>query len=271
MANDVSAILDRIDDRLNKVGLTAKAASIAAGLSPHCITGIRKQWRRGLQHSVGQPVLIALARPLRTTPNWLLAGMGQEEADTHADLIEPAEAPEEKKVIHLPAVATQTAKPTRPTMPPQRPEPAEPETVPLRGEVAPGHWIDQRVRHNGGRVVTVPPDPRFTKCEQFAFLMKGRSIDNIARDGDYLIAVPPKFHEPQHGDVVIASRHRDHTREVIARRFLRAGNEIELHTDSNDPHCDPREELCAPIKYKPKSGVAIDGVVVSIYRPVVQK
>jgi len=72
-------LVDRIERRLGVVGLSASAASEAAGLSKDAIRNIiRGANAGGGRQGISTNTLSALAIVLRTTPTWLMDGRGQE-------------------------------------------------------------------------------------------------------------------------------------------------------------------------------------------------
>lgn len=251
MANSLGAILKRIDERREELGLSATEVSIAAGLSPHAIRNMRKQWRQGIQHTATPRTIIALAGPLHAYPNWLMSGIPPVENSDGSSATVPA---------------TQKGKKT--TAPPLPDSPC----ARFRGEVAPGYWIDDRVQIEADAAEEIPADPRFPAEAQGAYLVRGNAIDRIARDGDYLIVLDTKSRIPQTGDVVVVSRHRNQTREIIARRYMQIGNEVELRVESTDPRLDADSELNAPIRFKAGSrgAVNIEGIVLSVFRPMLK-
>lgn len=74
-------ILARIEQRLKVVGLSASGAAEKAGLSPDVIRNMRRVVHGNLrdQKGVNSATLYALAPILRTTPSWLLEGVGDED------------------------------------------------------------------------------------------------------------------------------------------------------------------------------------------------
>lgn len=85
--------------------------------------------------------------------------------------------------------------------------------IPVVGEVAAGQWADPDdvadvPLHQD---LYIPPDPRFSMRHQRAWIVRGRSVERFARDGQALVCAligggSPV--EPQDGDIVIAERHR---------------------------------------------------------------
>jgi len=75
-------ILNRIDQRLEALGLSESRAATMAGLSNSAIRGIRRAVREGnLDHGVSTKTLAALAPVLETTISWLAEGMGSDGED----------------------------------------------------------------------------------------------------------------------------------------------------------------------------------------------
>ena len=65
-------ILDRIEKRLKDVGISASAASLAAGLSKDAIRNIRRAKLQGIDAGVNIRTVEALAPVLKTSKAWLL-------------------------------------------------------------------------------------------------------------------------------------------------------------------------------------------------------
>jgi SOS-response transcriptional repressor LexA len=72
-------VLDRIERRLKAVGLSASAASKAAGLSEDAIRNMRRAAEREGRAGASSRTLQALAGVLKTSAGWLLEGVGPEE------------------------------------------------------------------------------------------------------------------------------------------------------------------------------------------------
>ncbi|MUZ63223.1 phage repressor protein [Agrobacterium vitis] len=66
-------ILNRIQERLDAVGLSANAASVKAGISKDAIRNIQRACKSG-RDGISITTLIKLAPVLQTTPSWLLEG-----------------------------------------------------------------------------------------------------------------------------------------------------------------------------------------------------
>ena len=79
---ELAALLARIDQRLNSIGLSAHAASKAAG-KPDAIRNIRRAVETG-RAGVSTATIAALAPVLQTTVAWLTAEAGPEESASTA-------------------------------------------------------------------------------------------------------------------------------------------------------------------------------------------
>lgn len=74
-------ILNRIDQRLDVVGLSESKAAKLAGLSDSAIRDMRRAVKRGRESGgVSTRTINALAPVLQTTPAWLLEAVGDEDA-----------------------------------------------------------------------------------------------------------------------------------------------------------------------------------------------
>src|SRR5271165_6718243 len=75
----LAEILERIEQRLAALGLSADTASKLAG-KPDAIRNIRRAMKGGTRQGVQTATLDALAPVLQTTAEWLLAGTDDEPA-----------------------------------------------------------------------------------------------------------------------------------------------------------------------------------------------
>lgn len=74
--------LDRIQARLNALGISETAASRLATGSTDTIRNIRRSWNKTGRLSATARTLDALARVLETTTSWIADGEGKEEGNT---------------------------------------------------------------------------------------------------------------------------------------------------------------------------------------------
>jgi hypothetical protein len=73
-------ILARIDQRKVKLGLSDRGVSLESSRCADYLRSTRRQHARGTQHGITRETAEALARPLKTTAEWILHGIGPEEA-----------------------------------------------------------------------------------------------------------------------------------------------------------------------------------------------
>jgi lambda repressor-like predicted transcriptional regulator len=64
-------VIERVDSRIKELGLSPRAVSKSAGLSPDYVYSIRKQSRKGTQISIREESFCKLAEALGTTPGAL--------------------------------------------------------------------------------------------------------------------------------------------------------------------------------------------------------
>lgn len=79
MAADFAAILRRIERRRKLFDLTERRLSVMAELSADYVRSARRNYERGKQHGISMAVATKLARILKTSPEWLMHGIGPEE------------------------------------------------------------------------------------------------------------------------------------------------------------------------------------------------
>jgi phage repressor protein C with HTH and peptisase S24 domain len=76
----LSQVLQRVEKRLKATGLSAAAASKAAGLSEDAIRNMKRAEAKEGRAGVSTRTLAALAQVLGTTSGWLMDGTGPEES-----------------------------------------------------------------------------------------------------------------------------------------------------------------------------------------------
>lgn len=143
--------------------------------------------------------------------------------------------------------------------------------VPVRGEVAAGNWLEpdefDEPRHSD---LFVPPDPRYPLSVQQAWVVRGRSVERVAKDGEVIISISVESGsvEPRHGDVVIAQRSRSQGGliERTAKRLRITRDRRELVPEYED------EALNKPLEWRAgdDTEVTILGVAIGVYRPIIR-
>lgn len=147
--------------------------------------------------------------------------------------------------------------------------------LPVAGEVAAGAWLDpeeaDEPRHAD---LFVPPDPRWPRRFQRAYVVKGRSVEKTAKDGQTLVCVVLGDNaaiEPKDGDLVIAERRRAQgglVERTAKRLRFRNGRPAELVPEYLD------ETMNRPISMKDDGDgpddveVAVLAVVIGVYNPL---
>ena len=214
---EAEGVLARIQERLNVVGISERAASIEAFGHGSAIRNIRL----GATKDPSIFTMRKLAPILQTTPEYLAFG-----------------------TIGDPSAPALKAFSVHPSL-----------YLPVTGEVAAGQWRehDTTIDHPVYDPVPVPVDPRWPKDAQFALITRGTSINRQARDGDYLACVDARAtrYQPRDDELVIVERRRDGGGliERTAKKYKRAGEVFELWPDSDDPRwqepiiIDPREPV----------------------------
>jgi SOS-response transcriptional repressor LexA len=116
-------------------------------------------------------------------------------------------------------------------------------SIPVRGHVAAGVWLEtDAVRPWEQTLAEIPvaSDPRFPKGSIYGLVVRGPSINRVAREGEVLICVDIGMAEIEvrDGDLVILERLRvqEGLRELTAKRLRRrASGIVELWPESDDP------------------------------------
>lgn len=214
-----SDLADRIARRLERVGLSARAASLEAGLSDAFVRNILK----GKSQSPRAENFEALAAVLKTTSSWLLKGEGSEEigkgetSGTSSRIVGST-------VEELPAGdAFRFAK--------------------IDGAVQAGAFLALEAFDDDlGEVISAPRDPVFPLARQIAYRVRGDSM-NLARpspmnDGDVIIcaAWEDLGIEPKSGlNVVIQQTTADgQLRERSVKEIRLFPDRIEFHPQSTN-------------------------------------
>lgn len=227
----MSTVADRIIKRLEILGKTPRAASIEAGGSPELIRGIL----RNPGQSPTVDTIRKLSKPLDTSPEWLAFGTGDAGAGAEFGLTAKAD-------------------------------------VSILGEVAAGQWLeaDPFVSRDSAARSLLPPLDGEDADRQFDLVVKGTSINRIARDGAMLRCVDYRSRSIGSiplGSLVIVERKRAQGSliETSAKRLTRRDGQIILVTDSDDQRWQGVE---LEIKHDDEdTEVRIIGRVLVVYYP----
>lgn len=146
-----------------------------------------------------------------------------------------------------------------------------PQSLPIMGEVAAGHWfeIDSVDEPKYYELVIAPFDPRYPKESQYGLIVRGTSINRIAQPGEILqcIDIGISGLEPREDDLVIVERRRSQAgqKEVTAKRYRKQGHLIELSPESDDKRWT--KPLVLNQKTAPEGEeIAIIAIVVGVYK-----
>lgn len=113
--------------------------------------------------------------------------------------------------------------------------------IPIKGTVASGVWIEERLIYDSSesfRISPFPPDPAYPVEAQYDLIVGGTSFNKIAQAGDSLRCVDLMAAglEAPDGDLVILERRASNGLiELSARRVHRSGDVIEFWPESTDP------------------------------------
>jgi SOS-response transcriptional repressor LexA len=208
-----NGIIERIEERLKVVGLSAAAASVAAGLSPDAIRNMQRSAKKGRANMTVE-TLQSLAPVLQTSIGWLLS----EDGDSGTDVSE--------------------VRPYRPRLIP----------VPVVGRAAAGHFYEaDEFDQSDLEKLFLPPDERFPRARQIAFEVDGDSMNDLKPKplypGDKAICVAYEDIADVmpiiQGMVVVVQRSRDggHTREWSVKQVeLQAGKTVFQPRSTNPRH-----------------------------------
>jgi hypothetical protein len=145
--------------------------------------------------------------------------------------------------------------------------------LPVLGEVAAGNWMEPEELDEPRGNLFVPPDPRYPLRYQRVYVVKGRSVERTASEGQALICVATGNGspiEPQNGDLVIAERIRAQGGliERTAKRLRLTRSVQELVPEYLDEKLNEPIALAPPGTAADDIEVRIAAVVVSVYRPL---
>lgn len=138
--------------------------------------------------------------------------------------------------------------------------------APVRGIVAAGLWQVESSFADDQASIPASPDPRFARMPQVAYRVVGNSMDNLVRDGEFVICLD-YAHSPvalRAGDVVVAERKRAGEIERTVKRVQVGPRGPELWPDSTSPAHTKPLVLSAP---EADTTVEVVGLVIGYFRP----
>lgn len=119
-----------------------------------------------------------------------------------------------------------------------------PDRLPYAGTVQAGVFVDVDLHTNDHpKTVAIAPDPRYRRAKQYAWLVRGDSMDRAGLlDGMWAVGVDyvdfaDLYRDLESGDVVVVERLRfdGQERELTIKRFWREKDGIALVPDSSNP------------------------------------
>lgn len=198
-----SEILERIEKRLKFLKLSASAACISAGLSKDVI----RNWKRDSDLMPTTRSLMALAPILKTSVNWLLNGIEDEEISEESGT-------------------------------------SSPEGIRFGGIVEAGNFRRVNIFNQDAEYSVIPlqPNPHYPYAAQFAFKVEGESM-NLERihPGMWVHAVEAitwsRLHgEPNDGELVVVEvfRNDNQERELTVKMMRIFRDRVELQPRSSE-------------------------------------
>lgn len=194
----IQDVLNRVEERLEALGMSAQAASIAAGLSKDAIRNMRRAANKGDRSGVSTKTINALAKALETTPGWLMTGDGSPN-----DTVTPSA----NAIVMVPVV----------------------------GYVEAGVW--READHFESMDLGELPFPTNGTDPNALYVLNvnGTSANQIAPEGSSVVCASLDAVEPRDGDLVHVQRERAGLYESTLKRVHRTEAGLELRTASTDP------------------------------------
>lgn len=237
--------LERIEERLRFLRISASAACVAAGLSPDAIRNLQRTAKQGKTPNVTLETLHKLAPVLQTTVAWLI---GEEGASN-------AENDNNQDTVHA----------IRPRLIP----------VPIVGRAAAGHFYEaDEFDQSDLEKLYLPPDEKFPRARQMAFVVDGDSMNDLKPKplypGDKAICVAYEDVADMvpviQGMVVVVQRSRDggHTREWSIKQVeMQAGKTFFQPRSTNARH----KPIVVDRDFQAEEGVTVE--IIALVRRIV--
>lgn len=250
------AFRENIERELEARHMDMRSLSRMAGLGDTYIRDAMKRGRGGSLDAVAR-----IASVLNTTVEALTT---RQDIKRQPGIVAPSSL---NRAIDKPSdpqatVATVTA--------PQLSRPAATPQIRVMGDVAAGVWTEidaVQIADDDLPVSHLPPDPRWPAEYQYDLVVRGTSINRVARDGDYVrcVDIPSTGIAVRDGDLVIVRRQRAGMVETTCKRAKRVGDRIEYWPDSTDPRWQEPISVEVP---EPSITVDLIGLVLYTYAPL---
>ena len=206
-------ILDRIEIRLKLVGLSARAASIKAGLTEDAIRNMQRRVKSNSGQGVSTKTIQALARVLKTTPAWLLEGT----SSSNDSIDEYPLGGNKTENRGMDEDNSNSLNQGRSSI----------RLVAVKSHVQAGHWSES-IQWNEDKwyTVPVPADGKFSNVNLYGAETRGPSMNKIYEEGTVLIY--DNIHETQ--EELISGK-----RYIIERIKASGERECTVKTLHRDP------------------------------------
>lgn len=137
--------------------------------------------------------------------------------------------------------------------------------MPIKGEIAAGLWREAIER--GDETIPVAPHGDYPTAAQYALQVRGNSINKIAADSEYLIAVDVEMAgiQPRSGDLVVVNRHRHGMTEATVKRLVRHNGTYRLKPESTDP---AHQDILTLESTDPSEEIVISAVVIGKFSTI---
>ena len=222
----LNEIVKRIDERLVALGLSATAASVAAGLSEDAIRNMKRKVRDGVRAGVSTTTLAALAPVLQTDVEFLLRGVKFAEQSTVSGSVR---------------------------------------WVPLVGEVRAGAFLETSETIEPEQLLPYV-DEQYDRADLFALRVVGRSMDLEYPDQSIVICVRAVQSGVCEGDhVVLRRRDVTGKVETTLKEIVLKDGQVQFWPRSSDERYQTPFVPPAATEHTDEEWEVV-GVVISIYR-----
>lgn len=254
---------------MNTVGQRIKALRLQLGLTQQAFAdalggvtrGAVGNWER--DQGIKTENILLISQKLGAPVDWLAAGSQSPDVDRRQVVDASRRFRIDRAVQQMRAIMDAGAPPE------EWPEFLDGDGVPVIGEVAAGTWLEKdELDEPPPASFSVGADPRWMLGYQRAWIVKGRSLERVAKEGDILIGVliDHPLISPKHGDLVVVERWRDD-----GELFERTAKRIRLTQDALTlvpEYLDPTQNVAIQMPSDGATSIRIVAVVVGIYRPL---
>lgn len=141
--------------------------------------------------------------------------------------------------------------------------------IPVLGEVAAGIWLEIMTEPERFEDVPVTPSPSHPANAQYGLIVRGESLNKIAKNGDTLhcVSVQQTNMDVKDGDLVIVERvDASGKRETTAKRLRRNGH-FELWPESDHP-AHQKPIIVPNDPHEMNEEISVIAKVIGLYREI---